>query len=137
VADLLECVIQIKALAHTRDRLLQVLAALVPGSAEARSAAPLIQELVAAERRYAEALRPGTAACVAPTDGPAAISQFGALRTATLETLAACSGDQLAAAVTWPGRPRTTVADLVAVMLAHDTDVIGEVRGLTLGPPRR
>jgi hypothetical protein len=39
-----------------------------------------------------------------------------------------CTAAQLSGLVDWPGRPSTTVADLVAIMLAHDTALLAVLR---------
>ena len=140
MADLLECLIQIKALAHTRDRLVQMLTSAEPaanGRGAAQAADILVQQLTALERRYVQALRPGADSAGQPPDRTADPALFAALRTANLEWLSACSADELAAAVAWPGRVFTTVADLVAVMLAGDTDAIASLREAGLGLPPR
>jgi hypothetical protein len=39
-----------------------------------------------------------------------------------------CTAADLAGVVAWSGRPSTSVADLVAIMLANDTEALGELR---------
>lgn len=139
MADLLECVIQIKALAESIARLRHLVGA-VAATNDPRFEA-LLAQLVDAERsvarvwqavRFSAALRghrsaenhfgsdfPGTVS---------AIDEFIALRLANLDVLQACTAADLASPVTWPGRCHTTVADLVAIVLASDTEVLGELR---------
>jgi hypothetical protein len=40
----------------------------------------------------------------------------------------------LAGPIIWPGRRSTTVADLVAIMLAHDTENLGGLRRSRMAP---
>jgi hypothetical protein len=134
MADLLECVIQIKALRDTLDRTARL-------TERAERSAPWLP-LAEAERRCAVAL--GTiggagAEPSRPDDGPAfQRERFATLRRANLAMLEGCSAAQLAGFVAWPGRPFTTVADLVAIMLANDTEALGELRrGRPEPEPRR
>jgi hypothetical protein len=124
MADLLECLIQIKALGETLERISRL-----AGGTSAR--APL-ERLAEAERRYARALgvEAGTAvetiaARDAASDAPP--EEFVALRHANLAALGRCTAIQLGSPVEWPGRRSTTVADLVAIMLASDTEMLGEL----------
>jgi len=132
MADLLECVIQIKALRETlalAETETPSIAGAGPADAEA---APVWPRMADAERRYAEAL--GTEAGVRPAgatesgDSARARAAFAAGRRANLAMLGDCSAAQLGGPVEWPGRPSTTVADLVAIMLANDTEVLGGLR---------
>jgi hypothetical protein len=118
MADLLECVIQIKAL---REAIRVGTRATDGGtSAEANpvTVSGVWQRMAEAEQRYAVAL--GTAI--------AGGAQFLAMRGANLARLDRCTAAELAGFVEWPGRPSTTVADLVAIMLANDTEALGELR---------
>jgi len=139
MADLLECVIQIKALADTPRRLALRLAesmsggasdplpllhdllayeAWLQGSVEAGLAAS--DPLVAAEPRFDRALLP-----TSPTESPGALlARFAARRELTVRRLDSLTAAELCAGVRVSGRGRTTVADLVALTLAHDTDCI-------------
>lgn len=81
-----------------------------------------------AERCYAEALGTGIAGGIAPALPDAGQAGFVASRGANLAMLDRCTAAELAGFVAWPGRPSTTVADLVAIMLANDTEALGELR---------
>jgi hypothetical protein len=134
MADLLECVIQIKALREP----LAAIPEMVPGPIPARNLPEmgpdtmpgLWERMADAERRYALAL--GADIVHSGENAPAARADFAALRRANLAKLDRCTAPDLASFVEWPGRPSTTVADLVAIMLAHDTEVLGAVRGARL-----
>jgi hypothetical protein len=52
---------------------------------------------------------------------------FEARRTDTVRVLDHCSAEQLSRIGLEPSRGPMTVADLVAVMLAHDTDSLGDL----------
>ena len=132
MADLLECLIQIKALRET-------LALAETGTLSISENVPADMERVRvwqvmceAERRYAQAL--GTDAGVrrgaASVSGEVADARKAFLerRRANLAMLSDCGAAPLAGPVAWPGRPSTTVADLVAIMLANDTEVLGDLR---------
>jgi len=125
MADLLECVIQIKALRDTLERTASCFR-----GAPAESACALAWARMAdAERRYAAAL--GTAAggdACSGDDPGGARRAFVALRRANLAALDRCTASELAGAFAWLDRLSTTVADLVAIMLAHDTDVLSALR---------
>jgi hypothetical protein len=161
VADLLECVIQIKALEHAIARLTRLLDVPPPGCETGAHAQALLSRLVDAERAFSKVwlvtrpekqgrpepsrataskrrrrmrhgprprTRGGTMTTGASGDMPAALEEFVVLRRANLDVLGACTAAGLGSPVTWPGRRDTTVADLVAIMLAHDTEVIGQLR---------
>jgi len=130
MADLLECLIQVKALRET----------LVVAETEIAEEEPVPgwQRLADDERRYALALR---------TDGPlrpdltstarvpaGSLAEFVRLRRANLAMLDGCRAAQLSGLVEWQGRPSTTVADLVAIMLANDTEVLGAWRRARANP---
>jgi len=128
VADLLECLIQIKALEHSVGRIERLVAA-APAAAGAEIGG-LVARLAAAERTYGRAGLGRADGGESPLPA-SALAAFIAERRANLKVLAACTAADLGSPVDWPGRPCTTVADLVAIMLAHDTDLIGEVRRLS------
>ena len=77
---------------------------------------------------------PGDARCrtAQPGDVPgdsfdACQRAFAAERAETVRVLEACSADQLNRSGIDPLRGPMTVADLVAAMLAHDTDRLGDL----------
>jgi hypothetical protein len=129
MADLLECLIQIKALGETLGRITRL-----AGGAEGSA---WWEPLAEAERRYAKAL--GTEAGMRPEStaaggGTAALREaFIARRHANLAALNRCTAAQLAGRIDWPGRRATTVADLVAIMLASDTELLGAWRQSSSG----
>jgi hypothetical protein len=124
MADLLECLIQIKALRETLHRL--------TGLPTTATRAGSWGQLAETERRYAGALGTaiaGGAEADRSGDVPAAErDRFVTWRRANLAMLDRCTAAELAGFVAWPGRPSTTVADLVAIMLANDTEALGELR---------
>lgn len=131
MADLLECLIQMRALAETVT--LSVFAGTRVDASEMEdvTVSRVWQRMAGAERRYAAALGADAAAVAHSewkTDATAPRVEFVNVRTANLEVLGRCSAAELDRLVPWPGRSATTVADLVAIMLAHDTEVLGQVR---------
>ena len=151
VADLLECLIQIKGLADTPRRLAQRAAAFAASpSFEADGIArgvEVARRLISAETQFRRVLSliltrdqpvldilPGDAAAesaqaagVAGDSFDACQSTFADQRAATLRLLDPCSADQLNRKGIDPLRGPITVADLVAAMLAHDTDRLGDL----------
>jgi hypothetical protein len=151
MADLLECLIQIKGLGDTPRRLAQRAAeftASAPFEAEATvGAVEVARRLLAAEMQFRLALSrmltrdqpaleilPGDASAESETAGDTPgesldVCQraFAAERAETLRVLDACSADQLNRKGIDALRGHVTVADLVAAMLAHDTDRLGEL----------
>ncbi len=151
MADLLECLIQIKGLADTPRRLAQRAAAFDASPSSQAEATPgvvdVARRLIAAEFQFRRSLSlmltrdqpaletlPGDAA--AGTALPGAVPgdsfdvwqrAFAAERAETLRVLDACSADQLNRKGIDPLRGPMTVADLVASMLAHDTDRLGDL----------
>jgi hypothetical protein len=138
VADLLECVIQIKALEDSIVRLERLVGA--PAVSNDPRVEALLVRLIDAEHRYAilRLMTPASKALLGErfcedhvagdrsrSDSP--VDEFTALRRANLGALQACTAADLASRVEWPGCRHTTVADLVAIMLAHDTEVLGEL----------
>ena len=140
MADLLECLIQIKALRETLTMVTGRIVAERPAGIRP-VAASTWRQMAEAERSYAQAL--GTDAIgplrASPASGDAAeaMEVFLALRQANLTLLGSCTASQLAAPVAWAGRPATTVADLVAIMLASDTEGLGELRRARSSPESR
>jgi uncharacterized damage-inducible protein DinB len=57
-----------------------------------------------------------------------ALERFRNRRGETIELLASCSAEDLERVGLHPLRREVTIADLVAIMLAHDTDHIGQMR---------
>jgi hypothetical protein len=149
VADLLECLIQIKGVAETPRRLGVRLAAGASGPPRPRRGASVARALAEAEACFGQCLammvneeRPRLPALprVAFDDreagdvGDAAEpssarwhEQFSARRAATVAVLERCSAEQLGRVGLEPSRGPMTVADLVALMLAHDTDCLGAI----------
>jgi uncharacterized damage-inducible protein DinB len=151
VADLLECVIQIKGLAETTPRLERM----AKGVAEDRwrmrpssgAWAPIEVlghladlELVFGARLRAmlsvdePALQQVDEARLAERARyldwplPTALGRFERRRGENLELLETCSAEDLGRTGIHPSRGRLTIADMVAVMLAHDTDHVGQIR---------
>jgi hypothetical protein len=150
MADLLECVLQIKGLRETADRataLVHNLGADRWGRAgpEGPSAAELLGQLAELESLYGASLRlmlaaprPGLPAFDGQSllalgryrrwDAGEALERFLARRRDNLELLDRCSADDLSRVGLHPIRRETTIADLVALMLASDVDRLGEIR---------
>ncbi|MCX6550970.1 MAG: hypothetical protein NTY02_08195 [Acidobacteria bacterium] len=147
MADLLECLIQIKGLGDTLDRLARLFADIPEAGPPSVETERLLRALVDAERRHSTVLRHATPEVILHEAGNLSRSGFGArnlsrsgfglrdladefvtLRQGNLAMLQACRANDLAGLVDWPGRRQTTVADAVALMLAHDTEIIGELR---------
>ena len=151
MADLLECLIQIKGLGDTPRRLVQRAAEFTASpSSQAEASAGVVEvarRLLAAEPQFRRALslmltREESALDLLPGDAAAESAQvgdapgdsfdvcqraFAAERAATVHALDACSADQLNRKGIDPLRGPITVADLVAAMLAHDTDRLGDL----------
>lgn len=143
MADLLECLIQIKGVADTPRRLAVLAAdlranAVVPADAE-RRVRDVTARLAAAEMVFRDCLSmmlavespalpvlPGTqSSSPSPLSAAEAAAVFAARRAATVQVLDRCSAEQLNRIGIEPSRGPMTVADLVALMLAHDTDSLG------------
>jgi hypothetical protein len=124
MADVLECIIQIKALREA----LRVGARAIDGgtSPDMRpvTMSEVWQPMAEAERRYAVALGRAIAGGAAQPES----GSFVEIRRANLAMLDRCTAAELSGLVEWPGRPSTTVADLVAIMLASDTEALGGLR---------
>jgi uncharacterized damage-inducible protein DinB len=158
MADVLEALVQIRALAHTPSRI----AALVTAAAPERWArrprtgvwAPVevLAHLADAELVFGARLRlvlTTDRPALQPFDGAAlagraaylgwppelALERFRTRRGQTTERLLACSAAELARVGVDPTRGEVTVADLVALALAHDTDHVAQMRErLAAGP---
>jgi hypothetical protein len=140
MADLLECLIQIKALADTVDRLARLAHAAPPACRDRIAGAvvamaTLEDTLGAAIGAGAQLSVPGgnrdpgdasEAARTHPAD--ALLDPFIRRRRASLARLQRCSAADLARVVPWPGRHGVTLADAVALVLAHDADTVGSLR---------
>ncbi len=151
MADLLECVIQIKGLAETPPRL----AAMVGRTDESRWRerpspgvwAPVEVlghladfELIAGARlrgmltmddpplQAFDGARLAERARYLDWPRDATLDRFRRRRIETVELLGRCSAEDLGRTGVHPARGRLTVADLVAVMLAHDADHVGQIR---------
>jgi hypothetical protein len=151
VADLLECVIQIKGLAETAPRLEKMAEGVAEDrwrrrpSPEAWAPIEVLGHLADLELVFGARLR-----AMVSLDGPAlqqvngarlaeqaryidwplrtALERFGRRRRENIELLETCSAEDLGRTGIHPSRGRLTVADMVAVMLAHDTDHVGQIR---------
>jgi hypothetical protein len=150
MADLLECVLQIKGLRETADRVTALVHNLDAdrwgrAAPEGPSAAELLGQLAEIESLYGASLRlmlaaprPGLPAFDAQSllalgryrrwDAGEALERFLARRRDNLELLDRCLADDLSRVGLHPIRRETTIADLVAFMLASDVDHLGEIR---------
>ena len=138
MADLLECLIQIKGVADTPRRLAaRVRGAVAVGRQEVAST--VVSRMVAAEGRFAACLD-GMLAGPTPAlpsldlasleNDPGrslgdSMQDFAWRRAQVVRRLETCSAEELNRVGFEPSRGPMTVADLVAVMLAHDTDQLG------------
>jgi hypothetical protein len=151
MADVLEALVQIKALAETPPRLAGLLRSAAP-DAWARRPRPgvwapveVLAHLADSELFYGTRVRlvltgdrpflqPFEGAILAERAGyiswppPVAFERFRTRRAETLELLSSCSAVELARVGLHPLRGEMGVADLVALMLAHDTDHVGQIR---------
>lgn len=151
MANLLECVIQIKGLADTPRRLLEAANRVSEDRWYLHPApgvwAPIevLAHLADLELVYGARLRAmltldhpllqqvdgGQLASRAhDVDWPLAVAldRFRRRRKETVELLDGCSAEDLGRCGFHPSRGSMTVADLVAVMLAHDTDHVAQIR---------
>lgn len=148
MADLLECLVQIRALAETVGRLTRLAAAFPaeawshheptwPGGSALDIVARMSEEELVTKRRLQDSLRrraprgrqssapAGSRACCPDNASP--LDRFAENRRDNLLLLSACSAEDLALRVADPARGEFHIADLVAEMLAHDTDHLGEI----------
>ena len=151
MADLLECLAQIRALAETVPRLEALVGAGNDDRWHARPGAAVwapvevLAHLADLEVVYAARLR-----AMLTIDEPelqtvdqealaqlaeyirwpvaVALDRFSARRHDTLELLRSCSAAELERCGRHPRRGSITVADQVAIMLAHDTSHVGQIR---------
>ncbi len=151
MADLLEALLQIKALAETPARVtellhstdadrwtlrrrpaewapVEVLAHLADTEllfglrvrlilSASRPSLPVLEQHALAERAGYLSWPPAMA-----------LNRFCVRREETIELLASCSAEDLERVGLHPVRREITLADLVAIMLAHDTDHVGQMR---------
>lgn len=154
MALLLECLIQIKGVADTPRRLSHRVADVTHASssrdAAERQGRRVTWRLLAAEQRFHDGLlsilsreRPAIPELVRPDrpdDAPGSLrdvlEDFAARRAETVRVLEACSTDQLNRVGIEPSRGPMTVTDLVAIMLAHDTDSLGDLAVPSRGSDR-
>ena len=149
MADLLECLIQIKGVADTPRRLALRLEAArrLSGTAGADRGALVAHRMAVAEECFGRCLslmltqdcpslprlpkaveeeaEAGRQAGTRESDDTGVQARFRARREATVAVLDRCSAEQLGRLGLAPSRGLLTVADLVALMLAHDTDCLG------------
>jgi hypothetical protein len=145
VADLLECLIQIKGVADTPRRLAvrveRVDAALQARGRSESGVLAVVVALASAEPRFRQCVELMLARdrpALPPIDEPPPpgdeaapledwLRRFALERHATVHVLEACSADDLNRIGVEALRGPMTVADLVAVMLARDTDYLGRL----------
>jgi uncharacterized damage-inducible protein DinB len=160
MADLLECLLQIKALRETPGRLQDLVGAIPAAQWDIRPApetwAPLevvahladvelvhgirLRQVLSIERPLLVAVDPHALAVRARYRSwplSVAFDRFKSRRAETLELLDTCRADELERVGVHPRRGAMTVADLVAFMLTHDIDHLGQIRerlGLLVPP---
>jgi hypothetical protein len=150
MADLLECLLQIKGLRETAGRL-TALAGVDPvrwrqqGPGGVPAPVAILGRLAEIElvhgtclRLMLTAARPalpvvdedafGALGRLRSWDLDTALDRFLARRRDNLELLERCTAEDLARVGSHPARRDMTVADLVAVMLATDVEHVGEIR---------
>lgn len=144
MADLLECLIQIKGVADTPRRLATRVRALT-GSGRDDILREVAARLALAEARFNSCLtlmlahdRPALPSLdlssldVDPTRPLSDwLQDFGWRRQQVVQALDRCSAEDLGRIGFEPSRGSMTVADLVALMLAHDTDQLGRLAAAT------
>lgn len=151
MADLLEALVQIKALAETPPRVAALLRTAAPEAWTRRprpgvwAPVEVLAHLADSELFYGTRVRlvltddrpplqPFEGAILAERAGyiswppTVAFERFRARRAETLELLSSCSALEIARVGVHPVRGEMSVADLVALMLAHDTDHVGQIR---------
>lgn len=140
MADLLECLIQMKGVADTPRRLASRVRACVERGDEER-AREVASRLAMAEARFGSCLslmlsqeRPSLPSLdLSSLDvDPARVladclQDFGWRRHQAVDALERCTAEDLNRIGFEPSRGPMTVADLVALMLAHDTDQLGQL----------
>jgi hypothetical protein len=151
MADVLEALVQIKALAETPPRLAALLRSAAPEAWARRprqgvwAPVEVLAHLADTELFYGTRVRlvvtcdrpflqPFKGAILAERVGyiswppTVAFERFRTRRGETLELLSSCSAVELERVGVHPVRGEMSVADLVALMLAHDTDHVGQIR---------
>jgi hypothetical protein len=157
MADLLECLLQIKGLRDTADRLSALAARIEPdrwsraGEPGLPNAAELLARLadlesvhgtwlrlmVGSERPLLPSIEQQTIVALArfrDWSAADALDRFLRRRLDNLELLDACSAEDLDRVGAHAARRNLTVADVVATMLATDFDLIAQMRH-ALGEP--
>lgn len=156
MADLLECLVQIRALSETARQFALLVSEASRPSFDRNSAQglhallDLVEGMARAEQLFATSLRLilDQQGAVLPSEAPdvtashtstvitstvvepvlSALERFTAWRTQNLEVLASCSADALSRIGIHRQRGGVTVADLVAHALARDTEQLGQLR---------
>ena len=151
MADLLECLAQIRALAETAPRLEALAGAADDARWHARPEAGVwapvevlahladleliyaarLRAMLTTDRPHLQAIDPAALSRLAGyLDWPVALAldRFRTRRRDTLELLRTCSAADLERTGVHPRRGVIDVADLVAGMLAHDTSHVGQIR---------
>lgn len=151
MADLLECLLQIKALHETPRRLREAAERASAAAWNVRPApgvwTPLevaahladlelvfgvrLRQILTVDRPFLQPLDPDALAVRAGYAGwplAVALERFARRRAETLELLDGCSAIDLERPGLHPRRGTMTVADTVALMLAHDIDHLGQIR---------
>ncbi|MFB3854164.1 MAG: hypothetical protein ACE148_10115 [Vicinamibacterales bacterium] len=141
MADLLECLLQIKGLRETVSRVMLVRSRAIEHAGSASSELQdatrrRLESLLAAEREWHEFFRETlprerTATLRSPQPESRSVvdlaEAFVAARLSTVSALDDCNATELSTVGRTAARPRLTVADAVAAMLAEDTDVVGRI----------
>lgn len=151
MADLLECLIQIKALAETPSRIEKLIsdsnqdAWTIRPNEKQWAGVEIVAHLTDCELLFAVRLRSFLTQDrpILAMFNPEVLAgralylnwmlsqtsdRFRRRRSETIELLSSCTAEELAKVGVHPRRGEMTLADMVAVMLAHDTDHIGQIR---------
>ncbi len=144
MADLLECLLQIKGLHGTIERLDALGAATAPDRWNEQACA-ILSSLAEMEIVYGAAIRlmlteveprlPAADRTALSTLGARqqctpqrAFERFAVRRRDNLDLLDNCTAEDLSRIGHHPSRRAMTLADLIAVMLAGDVEAVGEIR---------
>jgi hypothetical protein len=133
MADLLECLLQVRGLRVSLTRLENLAGRAGRAGGDI---APAAEETIAAMLAAGEGWRQVLAALLPlpasgetpPPGGAIPLSQFRHQRLETLAALDTCSAHDLASMVALEDGRQVTVADVVAHMLADDTERLGRLR---------